>query len=170
MDLVMIVLRLVHILAGVFWAGAAFATVGFILPAARRAGPAGGQYILRLLQMRFSQTVVGAGTLNVLAGLLLYWRDSGGLQLAWITTPTGLVETTGALAALASLVVGGAITVPAAVRLERIGGEVERGGKPPTPEQGGQIGGLQARLGQAAQANALLLAVAVLCMAIMRYV
>ena len=166
----MIVLRLIHIGAGVFWAGSAFTIVGFILPAAARAGAAGGQYMLRLLQLRFSQVVVGAATLNVLAGLLLYWRDSGGLQLAWITTPTGLVETVGALAALVSWIIAGAMTAPAAVRLVRLGTEVERGGKPPSPEQGRQIGALQVRLGQAARANAALLAVAVLCMAIMRYV
>src|SRR5436190_689631 len=104
MDLVMIVLRLIHILTGVFWAGAAFILVQFILPAATAAGPAGGQFMQRLLQTNFSRIVLAAGTLNVLAGLVMYWRDSGGLQLVWITTPTGLTLTLGGLAALIALI------------------------------------------------------------------
>ena len=39
MDIVMIFLRLIHILAGIFWAGGAITTAGFILPTVSAIGP-----------------------------------------------------------------------------------------------------------------------------------
>jgi hypothetical protein len=44
--------------------------------------------------------------LTILSGAGLYWRASGGLQAAWITSPSGLAFTIGGLAAIASFVGG----------------------------------------------------------------
>src|SRR5712692_6940335 len=164
MDIFIIVLRLSHVVAGVFWAGSAFMFVSFILPTASAAGPAGAPFMQRLLQSNFTRVVLIAGTLNVLAGLLMYWRDSGGLQAAWITTPTGLTLTLGGLAGLFALIYAGAVTAPAAAQLARLGREIQAGGNPPAPEQQAQSGALQAKMAQAARLNAGLLAVAVIAM------
>ncbi len=48
--------------------------------------------------------------LTILSGAALYWRDSGGLQVSWITTPTGLGFSMGALAGIATFI-GGAVLV-----------------------------------------------------------
>jgi hypothetical protein len=44
----MIVLRLIHIFAGIVWAGWAFIQLGFIEPALKAAGPAGGAFMQAL--------------------------------------------------------------------------------------------------------------------------
>jgi hypothetical protein len=169
MDIFIIVLRLIHIVAGVFWAGSAFMFVSFILPTASAAGPAAAPFMQRLLQSNFTRVVLIAGTLNVLAGLLMYWQDSGGLQAAWITTPTGLTLTLGGLFGIGALIFAGAVTAPGAAKLARLGREIQAGGKLPTPEQMAQIGSMQAKLAQEARLNAALLGITVIAMAIARY-
>ena len=170
MDIFMIVMRLIHIVTGVFWVGGSFVMLSHIVPAADAAGPAGGQFMQRLMQRGLTRAILGAGVFNVLAGVLLYLRDSAGLQLSWITSPVGLTFTVGALAALAALIYGGAVTAPAGTRMGRLGQEIQAGGKPPTPEQMAQIGSLQAAMVQGARINVALLAIALIAMAIARYV
>ena len=48
--------------------------------------------------------VVAAST--ILSGAALYWRDSNGLVVGWITSPSGLAFTVGGLAAIAAFVGG----------------------------------------------------------------
>src|SRR5438477_5415866 len=151
MDIGLIVLRLIHIVTGVFWAGGSFVMLSHIVPAAEASGPAGGQFMQRLMQRGLSRALLGAGVFNVLAGILLYLRVSGGLQLDWITSPVGLTFTIGALAALAALIYGGAVTAPAGSRMARLGQEIQTGGKPPTPEQMSQIGTFQNAMVQGAR-------------------
>ena len=170
MDIFIILLRLVHIVAGVFWVGSGFMVVGYILPAAGKAGPAGGEFMQHLLQSSFTRVILTAASLNVLAGLLMYWRDSAGLQLVWITTPTGLTFTVGGLAGLSGLVIAGAVVGPAAARLGRLSHEVQAGGKAPTPEQAVQLDTLQMKMVHAMRVLAVLLGIAVVAMATARYI
>jgi hypothetical protein len=72
-----ILLRVVDIFSGAFWAGGTFFLVGAISPAVRFAGPDGGrgmQHVAR--QGRMSRVQAIAAGLTMLAGLLLYWRTS----------------------------------------------------------------------------------------------
>lgn len=39
MDVYMLVLRLVHFFSGIFWVGATFAMIGFVVPTAQSLGP-----------------------------------------------------------------------------------------------------------------------------------
>ena len=50
MDLYMLVLRIVHILAGAFWVGSALTVFLFLQPAAREVGPAAGPFLTHLAQ------------------------------------------------------------------------------------------------------------------------
>ena len=79
MNYLMLVLRLIHILAGVFWVGATL-TTGFYLRAntdiAARA--------------RLATTMTIAGILNVLAGYAMYWLDSDGFRSAWMHSGPGI--------------------------------------------------------------------------------
>ncbi len=170
MNLIVIVLRLVHILAGIFWAGSVIVSAGFLTPAARAAGPAGGKFMQALLGAGgFSKYISVAAVLSVLAGLLLYWRTSQGLLAGWILSPSGLTLTVGAAAGLAAAVVGGAVTSPAAIRLQKTMQSIPAGG-PPSPEQAAELQAIQRRLDQAGVWGAVLMVVCVVGMAIARYV
>jgi hypothetical protein len=165
-----IVLRIVHIFSGVFWAGGTFFLVGAITPAVRFAGPDGAKFMQHVArQGRMSRIQATAAGLTVLAGLLLYWRTSGHLNGAWITSGPGLALTIGGAAgiiaaAYASIAVGGTSS-----RMGRVAQAVHDSGGPPTPEQMAQLQQLGARMGTAGMITAALLVIALLGMSISQY-
>lgn len=170
MDTYMVVLRIVHILAGVFWVGAAFTTILFIQSTAREVGPAAGPFMAHLAgKKRLVDWVLGAAGLTILAGLLMYWRVSGGLDPDWIGSAPGISLTIGALSAIAAFSLGLTIVKPTITATLAIGREVAAGGGPPTPEQGAKLQSLQQRSKSVGQVIVPLLTVAVIGMAAARY-
>lgn len=170
MDTYMVVLRIVHILAGVFWVGAALTTLLFIQPTAREVGPAAGPFMLHLAgRKRLIDFVLGAAGLTVLAGLLMYWRVSGGLDPDWIGSAPGISLTVGSLCAIAALAIAGSIVRPTIMTTVAIGNAVAASGAPPTPEQATQLQALQHRSHAVGKVIVPLLIVAVIGMAAARY-
>jgi hypothetical protein len=170
MDTYMVVLRIVHILAGVFWVGAALTVILFIQPTAKEVGPAAGPFMSHLAgSKRLVDFVLGAGGLTVLAGLLMYWRVSGGLEPDWIGSTYGITLTVGALCAIAALAIGGSVVRPGIMATLAIGREVAASGGPPTPEQAAQLQALQRRSHAAGKVIVPLLILAVAAMASARY-
>jgi hypothetical protein len=170
MTWLVIVLRVLHIVGGVFWAGAAFVVAGFVLPTVAASGPEGGRFMRRLaLERGLTRSMIAAGVVTVLAGLALMAVDSAGFVGVWMKSGMGLTISIGALAALGALVTG--FRAAAMIRrLGSLGAAVEARGGPPTPEQVGEMQGMQRRLAAGARAVAVQLLVAVACMAVGRYV
>jgi len=105
----MLWLRLVHIVAGAFWVGAAVFMAAIVVPAARAAGAEGGNFLERLMQQpRTRAALGGAMVLTVLSGLAMYGRLSGGFQRGWVTSPQGLALGAGAIATILAAAIGGA--------------------------------------------------------------
>jgi hypothetical protein len=165
-----VVLRFLHIVAGVFWAGAAFVVAGFILPTAAASGPEGGRFVRRLaLERGLTRSMVGAGVVAVAAGLILLWIDSAGFTAGFMGSGMGVVLSIGGLAALGALATGFHAAATAS-RLGRLGATIEGQGGPPSSEQAAQMQQYQARLASRARAVAAMLVIAVVCMAVARYV
>jgi hypothetical protein len=165
-----IVLRIVHIFSGVFWAGGTFFLLGVITPAVQFAGADGGKFMQHVVrQGRMSRVQGIAAGLTVVAGLLLYWRTSGHLNPAWITSGPGLALTVGGLAGLAAAAYGGAAVGGTASRMGKLAQEVHDAGGPPGQEQMAELQRLGARLGSAGQVTAGLLVIALLGMSISQY-
>jgi uncharacterized membrane protein len=170
MDTYMVVLRIVHILAGVFWVGAAFTTILFLQPTAREVGPAAGPFIAHLAgKKRLIDWVLRAAGLTILAGLLMYWEVSSGLDGDWLTSAQGVTLTIGALCGVAAFTLGLSVVRPTVMATLAIGREVAASGGPPTPEQGAQLQDLQKRGKAVGQVIVPLLIVAVSGMAAARY-
>jgi uncharacterized membrane protein len=147
MDIYMVVLRIVHILAGVFWVGAATVIFAFLQPAAREVGPAASPLMMHLAQKkRLPDIVLGAAGITILAGLLMYWRASDGFNPDWIGSTYGIAITVGALAAIVAVALGGSIVRPSMIAAAAIGREVAASGGPPSPEQAAQIQAHQDRV------------------------
>jgi len=167
----MIVFRVLHIAAGVAWAGSVFLFVVLIQPSAAAIGPAAGPFMMELLGRRKLVTwLLSLGGTTVVAGLLLYWRDANGLDglAAFASSRYGLALTIGALAAIAAFLVGLFGTRPNARRLLDLVGRATPAGPPP-PEVAQQIAGVQARLKVLARIALALIVVAVVAMATARY-
>jgi hypothetical protein len=165
----MVVLRIVHILAGVFWVGAALTTFLFLQPTAREVGPAAGQFMAHLAGKKLVDWVLRAAGLTILAGLLMYWRVSGGLNGDWLTSAYGIALTVGALCAIAAFTLGLTIVKPTLVATLALGSEVAASGGTPTPEQAAKLQALGKRGKDVGQIIVPLLIVAVAAMASAQY-
>jgi uncharacterized membrane protein len=169
MDAYMVVLRIVHILAGIFWVGSALVIFLFLQPAAREVGPAAGPLMTSLAQKkRLPDVTLGAAGLTILAGLLMYWRVSGGFDQDWIGTAFGVAITIGALCAIAAVVLGASIVRPSMVKAGAIAQAAAAAGGP-TAEQGAEIQALQQRVRATGNVIIPLLVLAVVAMASARY-
>lgn len=165
-----LVLRLVHIVSGAFWFGAALTMFLFLQPTAQATASAGQAFMLHLLRnRRFSEVVLTAAMLTVGAGSILFWRDSGGLQLTWMSEPPGLGFTVGAAAAWVALLIFASIGYPTGRRLVAIGDRLDRVHRPPTAEELQALAGAQRVLQRVGVTVLILLAIAIAAMATARY-
>ena len=97
MNTLILVLRLLHIVSGAFWVGSVIFAVLFVEPTAKAFGAVGERFLAHaLFRTGLVPILVGAATLAIGAGATLYWIDSSGLRLEWITSHTGLGFTAGA--------------------------------------------------------------------------
>lgn len=125
MEILLPALRLVHIVGGVFWAGTAFFAAWLLEPSARAAGEAGQAVMVRLIERGFTTLLPITSVLTIVSGGWLYWHVSGHLSSAWGHSPMGTSLTVGAAAALVAFVVGGVWVDPPARRLRRIADQLE---------------------------------------------
>lgn len=161
-----LVVRVVHIFFGVFWAGAAFILAGFIEPAVKSMGPEGGRFVERLMGPgRFGIFMTLAGILVVLSGAAMLWRGSGPDLSMWLRSPSGRSIALGSTTGVLALVIGLGVNAPTAGRIARLAGEARSASGPPPAELLSQITRLQHRLHVAGVVAAVLLGVTVVAMA-----
>jgi uncharacterized membrane protein len=168
----MVLFRLLHILAGVFWVGSVFLFVFFVQPGAAAIAPAGAPFMAELLgKRRFVDRMIALGLTTIAAGLVMYWIDWHDFPSFgdWFDTTFGLALTIGGLCAIAALTVGVLVTRPGVQRMLALGRQAAEAGGPPSPEIAAQIGALQQRLKVAGRISFALLVVAVMLMASGRY-
>jgi hypothetical protein len=163
-------LRLVHIVSGAFWFGSALTMFLFLQPTAQATAPEGQKFMLHLLRnRRFSEVVLTAGLLTVGAGSILFWRDSNGLQLTWMSEPPGLGFTVGAASALLALLGFVFVGYPTGRRLVAIGNRLDTERRPPNDQEQLALARAQRTLQRVGMTVLVLLLIAVISMATARY-
>ena len=166
MNTLLLVLRLIHIICGVFWVGAALAMNFFISPALRATGDTGRQFAGHLIgQTRFTMVMTTSAILSVIAGFLLYGIDSNWLTSAWQSSGPGIGFAIGAFFALIGFVTGMMNGINNS-KMGRLGAQIQ--GKP-TPDQAEKLGAIQKQQAWVVPVNTYSLLLAVLFMAIARY-
>jgi uncharacterized membrane protein len=165
-----VILRLLHIVTGALWVGAALLLSNFILPSVRALGPGGGPLMNQLAQVRkLPIYMMAMAMLAMLSGLLIYWMNGQSFGSSWLASTPGRVFGLGGALAIAAGILGMALTSPAGKRMGELGAAIQAGGKPPTPEQVAEMQRLQARIGTTSKAVAVLVVLATVCMATARY-
>ena len=159
-------LRIVHIVAGIFWVGGSLIMAFFISPTIGATGEAGQKFVGHLMNnLKFSTRMMIASVLTILAGFILYWIDSDGFTSAWMSSGAGIGFGIGAGFALLGLVFG--ILVGRTTNaMARLGAQIQ--GKP-SPDQVSQLGALRKQQVTYSYLNAALLILSVIFMAIARY-
>jgi uncharacterized membrane protein len=167
----LLILRLLHIGCGIMWAGTVIFVAFFLDPAFKSSGPDGTRFMQQLLKTnRFPVVIMLFAVITVLAGSLLIWKVSGGLQSLWLSTKNGKVLTTGGIIAIIAFLMGMTVNRPATVKIAKIGKAVANKGGPPTPAQLEELAMLGKRLSTASRIIAFLLIFAIVGMSIFRYV
>ena len=170
MDALLIFFRIIHVGSAMTWFGGAIVSSFFLQPTVAALGVAGQPFMEHLMNRRKLGVVFPiVGALTVLSGAVLYWRDSGGLQLTWITTPTGLAFTVGGLAAIIAFVGGGILIGPGIAEQTAVRGELAAGDGVPTAAQQERLDRADRRLTLAGRVDLPLLLLAGLTMAVARY-
>jgi uncharacterized membrane protein len=170
-DTFFIVFRFFHILAGAFWFGAATMFAAFLGPAAGDVGPAAQPILSNLVNKRkLAKVITSAAGIAVTAGLIMYLKDASDAGFGnWISSATGLGFTIGGVAAIAAFFEGMLEIGRNVEKMVHIGDQIVASGGPPSPEQGAEMGRLQAAIKRASQIDLVLLVIAVSCMATARY-
>jgi len=170
---VMAIVRLVHILAGIFWVGATLTLSAFLLPAARAVGPSGGAVMTQLMGRQRLQFWINVGmALTILAGFALFGIDSKASGGGFGRSAMGITLSIGALLAIVAAGVHGAMAQPAARKLGAIAQRMEesqRAGAAPPADLAAEAVPLRQKFSRAQAIMSWLLVLSATTMAIARY-
>jgi len=168
-NLYMIILRLIHIFSGVFWAGALMYGAFFVMPAAKAAGPEGKKFLQHLSMGKMPIAMMISALLTILSGFLMYWKLSDGFKISMGDSPFLMTLAIGATAAIIGFAYGFSVNKPTAAKMAKLGGEIAKAGGPPNAEQAAQLAMLSTKLEKATKVVLVLLMIALLAMATARY-
>lgn len=160
MGFILLVMRVLHIVLSVFWAGTLIFNAIFLVPAIRDAGPEGAKVVAGLMRRRFLDVMPAVAALAIASGLWLYWFDSGGFQARFMRSTLGVTLGVGAAAAVAAFVLGVGILRPAMLKAAALSQD---------PAQLAAAQALRMRAGSVGRVIAGLLTFAAAAMAIARY-
>jgi uncharacterized membrane protein len=131
-----IILRLIHIGAGVFWVGSVFTFFLFVQPAATAVGPDATKFTFQLLHhRRLGIAILTAAAIAVLAGSWLLIITSNGLNPDVLFDPSRVGFTVGGIVAILTFAIGGLYVFPRTEVVERTIGRMLAEGRPPTPDE-----------------------------------
>jgi len=156
--------RVIHIMAGVIWAGAAFMLAMIIVPIAARYGAEGFDRWTGVIARKVGPASGIAALVTVLSGVYLFASLHPHDHSA-----SGVVLMAGAVAAVLSLATGFFLGRPAGRKLFELREQGPKSGAP-SPELLQRLAALRNRVVLSSRATAALLGVAVLAMAAFRYV
>jgi hypothetical protein len=170
MDTTMVVLRLVHISAGVFWAGTMIFVAVLLEPSIRENGPDGGKVQASLMRRGLLTIMPIVAILVILSGIELVRRVSGGFSAEWFASPTGRALSLGMASAIVAFLFGMLVMRPSATKLVALGqaaAQLPAGAEKESTMA--RIEALRGRMRLGGRIVASLLALTVVTMAVARY-
>jgi len=170
MDIVLIIARILHVGAGVFWAGSIIFMARFLFPAITDAGPAGGQVMQAMAKRGLMAAMPAAAIITILAGIYLFYRVSAGFDSIYMGSGPGITYSIGGLMAIIALIIGGTTVRASMEKVLKLGETL-----PSTPESNraavmAEMNALRQKGINATRLVSVLLMITVFCMAIGRYV
>lgn len=164
MDILHLTLRVVHVLFGVFWAGASFLIVLFLEPSIRATGPAGGQVMTKMVEKGYSKFIGNIALVTILTGLWLLWQLSGHFSPGFMGSKSGMLLSTGMLTGILSLGTGVHMVSRSVRKMVALGKEIGAAGGAPTPDQQAEMARLQGKVRIAGRITAVLLLATIVLM------
>jgi uncharacterized membrane protein len=162
----LLVLRLVHVLGGIFWVGSALFMAIFLFPALAASGPAAGQVMAAIQRRRIFTVLPIVALLTLVSGVRLMQITSDGFSAAYFASSSGRVIAWGGTFAIAAFVIGLLVARPAGLKLARLNAG------PPSmdPSATAERVRLERLVKVVGVVNVVLLLMAAVAMAVARYV
>jgi len=158
-------LRIIHIGAGVFWVGGSLIMTFFVAPSIGAIGESGQKFAAHLMNdLKFSSRMAAASGASILAGLILFALDARAGE-AWIRSDFATGLSIGAGFALIGFVAG-MLFGRTTRAMAQLGAQIQ--GKP-APEQSSRMQAIQKQQRTYSMVTTVTLILAVIFMAIARY-
>jgi hypothetical protein len=167
-DQLLIALRIVHEVFGVFWVGTAFFVTLFLEPRLRGLGPAIQGAVMRALMPVLSPAMLIAAMLTIGAGTAMAILLRRFMLSAFFSSGWGWAMLIGFVTAMCAFTIGLALITPTGLRMDKLGRGMA--GRAPKPEELREMEGLSRKLSTLSRADMVLVLVAVGAMAVSRYV
>ena len=116
----LLILRLVHILGGIFWVGSMMYTTFFLIPAIGSSPAVAGQVMAGLQKRRLFTILPIVALLTIASGVRLLSIASAGFSGAYFGTSTGRTFAASALAATVAFLLSLLVSRPGFVRVGRL--------------------------------------------------
>jgi hypothetical protein len=163
--------RILHVLCGALWVGAALFSSLFLIPATRDLGLDGVKVVLALKKRGVVAYFPIVSGLTVLSGFWLYWRFTAGFSAEVSRTHAGMAFGAGGTLGLLAFIIGGAIVSRHLVAATRLGDEAAA--LPEGREKADRLaraGVLRTKSARAGQVAAVLVIGATILMTLARYI
>lgn len=164
----LILLRLIHVLGGIFWVGSGLFTAFFLAPALKAAGPAAAGVVMANLQKRKLYSALPlAAVLTMLSGIRLMMIVSAG-DAHWFTHRSGHTYAISGAFGILAFVLSMIVARPAAVKMGKLSQAASSDGA--TKEAlAAEMNALQRRMTMSTMAAVVLLILAAAGMSVARY-
>lgn len=164
------VLRIVHVVGGMFWVGSHLFNTVYLFPALMASGPAGGAIIGSMQRRHMFVVLPTIALLTILSGIRLMWITSGDFASAYFDSSRGLTFAISGGAAIIAFLIGMFVARPIGARIARLQNSMASAPEADRPRMAAEAERLQRRNGVIAPVVLVLLLIAAVGMAIGRYV
>ena len=165
----MMVLRLVHVLGGVFWVGGMMYMAFFLMPTMAQAGPAAAPVIAGLQQRKLFVWLPVIALATMLAGIRLMMIQSDGFSALHFSTSIGRTYLVSGSLAIIAFAVGVSINRPAMTRIGVLTAAMPTADDATKSAMQAELATLRQRSGVATKVVTWLLIAAAAGMAVARY-
>jgi uncharacterized membrane protein len=169
MNILIIILRILHIVAGISWAGGVIHYFLFIGPAAKATAPESQKFMGYFMeQKRWTRFMSAMSLLTILAGGGLYFR-LGSVDWSWVATAPGIGFTIGALTGILLFAVGHLLIAPRINDMGKISQEIQANGGWASAQQAARLSQIQKEMEIISKVDFVMTLIALLTMSTARY-
>lgn len=169
-SVLMIVLRLIHIIGGIFWVGTAFLIAWFLMPTQKATGMAGLTFVEELMiRKKLRVYLILAMAFTILSGLAMYARYIMLTHGQWGSSTMGKVLGFGALCGIVAGGLGASSGKRTGTKMVAFADHIRKSGGVPSAAQQAEVDALLNKAAGEMKLVAALLVIAVAAMASARY-
>ena len=161
------IIRLLHVLLGVFWVGSVLFTVLILKPRLAKLGPNFEKPVMGALMPRVVPAMFASAVIVFITGSILTFNMRAGDLGSLLTTGWGLMISLGIVATLAAMSVGLGGLTPTGIKMGKISDQLN--GQPPTPTQAATLARLGRRMDLLERVDFVLVLLALATMPLARF-